>query len=340
MTSTDVATRDDRPPIVVLRDRLETRKTELQRMLGNDIPADNFIRAVITSATLNPEIQACRWQTVWDACVRACRDGLLPDGVDAAIVPFKDRATYIAMYQGMLRRFRRSGQFKWITANVVRTGEEFVHFIDETGEHFRHVPGDNFSAQITKVYALATTKDGGVFVAVLSIAEANKIKNMSRAQRDDSPWKLWPEEMYKKLAIRRLSKYLPSARDLLPDDEDLPEIDSAPSAPELPATEQSASAPTVPAEAAPESGGEQGMSPAATENDSAARMSSSEEPRPDESRPAAADELKAYERGKQAKAAGHQKKAMPPEYRDSTHTRHALCWSAGYDDKPMPTFGG
>src|SRR5262249_51865609 len=144
---------------------------------------------------------------------------------------------YIAMYQGLLRRFRRSGQFKWITANVVRTGEEFVHFIDETGEHFRHVPGDNFSAAITKVYALATTKDGGVFVAVMSIAEANKIRSQSRATRDDSPWKQWPEEMYKKLAIRRLSKYLPSARDLLPD-EDLPEIDSAPSAPELQTTEQ------------------------------------------------------------------------------------------------------
>ena len=48
------------------------------------------------------------------------------------------------MYQGLLRRFRRSGNFKWVKADVVREGEEFAHYIDEAGEHFRHVPGDSF----------------------------------------------------------------------------------------------------------------------------------------------------------------------------------------------------
>jgi recombination protein RecT len=227
---TDVATRDDRSPIVVLRDRLETRKGELAKMLGPDIPPDNFIRAVITSAALNPDILACSWQSIWNACLRACRDGLLPDGVDGAIVAYgknNPTAQWIPMYQGLLRRFRRSGQFKWITANLVREGEEFTHYIDENGEHFRHVPGGNFAAPIVKVYSLATTKDGGVFVAVLPIAEANKIRNQSRTTREDSPWKQWPEEMYKKTALRRLSKYLPSARDLLPD-EDSPEVEALP----------------------------------------------------------------------------------------------------------------
>ena len=56
MTDTAIATRDDRPPIVVLRDRLETRKGELRKML-TDIPPENFIRAVITSAS--PSITAC-----------------------------------------------------------------------------------------------------------------------------------------------------------------------------------------------------------------------------------------------------------------------------------------
>jgi recombination protein RecT len=267
MTDTAIATRDDRPPLVVLRDRLEMRKGELRKML-TDIPPENFIRAVITSATLNPDILACRWQTIWDACVRACRDNLLPDGVDAAIVPFKDRATYIPMYQGLLRRFRRSGQFKWITANVVRVGEEFVHFIDETGEHFRHVPGEDFSAAITKIYALATTKDGGVFVTVLPIAEANKIRNQSRATRDDSPWKQWPEEMYRKTALRRLAKYLPSARDLLPDEEALDIEASSPALPSPPEEPSSM--------AAGEEGGGEGAPRAADK--SAARTPPAEHP--------------------------------------------------------------
>jgi phage RecT family recombinase len=213
MTDTNaVATIANKPPIVVLRERLESRKAELKSALV-DIEPDVFIRAVMTSAQINPDILACTFQSIWTACMRACRDGLLPDGVEAAIVGYKDKATYIPMYQGLLRNFRRSGQFKWITAGLIRDGEEFKHYIDEQGEHFRHVPGDDIGATIQKIYAMATTKDGGVFIAVLPLAEANKMRNMSRATREDAPWKIWPEEMYKKTALRRLAKLLPTARD-------------------------------------------------------------------------------------------------------------------------------
>ena len=127
MTDTALATTEaNKPPIVILRERLESRKGELRAAL-TDITPEQFIRAVTTAAQINPEIQACTWQSVWDACMRACRDGLLPDGVDGAIVPYKSKAGWIPMYQGLLRRFRRSGQFRWVKADVVREGEEFTH---------------------------------------------------------------------------------------------------------------------------------------------------------------------------------------------------------------------
>src|SRR5262245_45036533 len=134
MTDTNVAAVAERQthPIIVLRQRLEDRKAELRHALPSDITPDQFIRAAITSATINPDILACSWQSVWLACMKACRDGLLPDGVEGAIVPFKSTANWIPMYQGLLRRFRRSGQFRWVTANVVRQGEEFAHYVDET----------------------------------------------------------------------------------------------------------------------------------------------------------------------------------------------------------------
>lgn len=232
MTSAEVAPAANKPPppMVMLRDRLLSRRDELKAALG-DIPVEAFVRAVVTSAQINPDILACSWSSIWLSCMRACRDGLLLDGVEAALVPYKETASYIPMYQGQLRKFRRSGQFKWITAGLVRKGEEFSHHIDENGEHFLHVPGDDFQAPIEKIYALATTKDGGVFAAVLAVAEANKIKAMSKATRDDSPWRMWPEEMYKKTALRRLSKMLPSARDNIAFDDDEP-IGAIPQEPE------------------------------------------------------------------------------------------------------------
>jgi recombination protein RecT len=327
----------NKPPIVVMRERLETRKGELKAAL-TDVTPEQFIRAVITSATINPDIQACTWQSVWIACMQACRDGLLPDGVEGAIVPFKSKATWIPMYQGLLRRFRRSDKFKWVTANVVREGEEFAHHIDEQGEHFRHVPGDNFDAPIAKIYAMATTKDGGVFVNVMSIAEANKIRNMSRASRDDAPWKIWPEEMYKKTALRRLSKILPSGRDIIPEEE-LPELEAPATAPTpiarapgaAAALEQFAASPTVSDASLVREEGEErdtDQSAAATATDPA---------------PADLDDqhrksILAYDAGKNAKSSGHKRTAVPGELRDPTRSKELTCWIAGYDGSPLPTF--
>ena len=221
MTNTEIATTPvNRSPVIVLRERLEARRDELKNALPSDISPDRFIRSIITSTQINPDILACQWQSLWLACMRACRDGLLPDGREGAIVPFKGQATWIPMYQGLLKRFRRSGQFRWIKADIVRQGEEFHHFIDEHGEHIRHVPGDSIDAPIVKIYAMATTKDGGVFVTVMPIAEVNKIKAMSKATREDSPWRMWFGEMAKKTALRRLSKVLPSEGDLPDDDID------------------------------------------------------------------------------------------------------------------------
>jgi recombination protein RecT len=333
-------------PLVVLRERLDVRKGELRAALPSDINPDQFIRALITSATINPELQACSWPSLWLACMTACRDGLLPDGVEGAIVPYKSRATWIPMYQGQLRRFRRSGKFKWVTANVVREGEEFLHFIDEQGEHFRHVPGDNFAAPIVRIYALATTLDGGVFVNVMSIAEANKIKNMSRAARDDAPWKMWPEEMYKKTALRRLSKVLPNARDLMPtDDEPDDEIEQAAAAQIAPRKPGAAAA--LDHFAAPP---EQPVGLPSDDSDGAAERGADEPSAAQagdvDRAPAHADDLdephrlsiEAYKRGQDAKSKGQTRKAIPPEYRDSKRTREALCWQAGFDGGAMPEF--
>jgi phage RecT family recombinase len=206
-------------PLAQFRDRLELRRDMLKQVVPPDVSVDAMIRATLAAATLNPDLLTLNPNSLFQALLKCARDGLLPDGVEAAIVPYKQNATYIPMYQGMLRRFRRSGNFKWITADLVRKGEEFLHYIDEHGEHFRHVPGDNFEAPVEKIYALATTKDGGLFITVMTIAEANKIKALSKATRDDAPWKLWESEMLKKTALRRLCKLLPNARDLVAPDE-------------------------------------------------------------------------------------------------------------------------
>lgn len=312
MTDTALATTTaPNPPIVVLRQRLEARRGELKAAL-TDIPVDQFIRAVMTSVSINPDILACSFASLWLSCMKACRDGLLPDGIEGAIVPYKGTANWIPMYQGLLRRFRRSGSFKWITANVVREGEEFSHYIDENGEHLRHVPGDRFDAPIQKIYAIATTKDGGIFATAMTMAEANKIKAMSKATRDDAPWRMWPEEMLKKTALRRLSKLLPSARDLMTsDDEQVGHVTDAINLIDQPAADTQRQ--TTPA---PESEAADKPASAGPALDAFAGKSPTEA---------------AHHAGVEARAAGVQRRAMPGELREPARTAEADAWLAGWD---------
>ena len=97
----DMTVSDPRPPMVVLRERLQAREAELRAAL-TDITPEQFIRAVMTSAAINPDILACNCPSLWTACMRACRDGLLPDGVDGAIVAYKDKAHMDSNVSGLV----------------------------------------------------------------------------------------------------------------------------------------------------------------------------------------------------------------------------------------------
>jgi recombination protein RecT len=307
-------------PLVALREKIEARRAELKAALPSDIPVEAFIRAAMTQASINPDILTCSFPSIWNALLRSCRDGLLPDGVEAAIAPFKQVASYMPMYQGHLRNFRRSGKFKWVDADVVRQGEEFTYFKDQNGVHLKHVPGESSEAPIVRVYAVATTTDGASFVSVMTMTQIEKIRRMSKNTRDDAPWKVWPEEMMKKTPLRRLSKLLPTLRDIMKSDLDehgAPDIGPLVEAPLDQIEQRAEAAVTETKSAAPADGGGQ------------------EDVGKTQAPPAAAaaeDPVAvAYARGQKDRAAGAQRRAVPPEYRDKDRLDEGRAWQDGWD---------
>ena len=355
MSNVTVVESKPKPPMVVLSDFLNARINSLKTALPPHISADRFIRVVLTAVQYNQDLLACDRQTLWNSCLRCASDGLLPDGREAALVPFKSKVTYIPMYGGLLKKFRNSGQFKWITAGIVYEGEEYEHHIDETGEHFRHVPGDNNEGKkIRRIYALATTRDGGSFIADLPLSDINKRRNMSRATREDAPWKVWPDEMMKKTAIRVLSKLLPMSSDIdaliQRDEEALLGVESVEDArialSERPSTQQ----------ALDHFGGDTTNEPLPTADDvrgilrdDDSEPGTNQEHDQSEGTPSAADQgpaeaataqpagsfidpiRAALERGRADHAKGMQRKAVPVEWREKEHTALASAWLRGWD---------
>jgi len=202
-------------PIDALRGTLIQMKPQLEVALPPHVSADKFIRTTVTAVQNNQKLLSCERNSLLSSFLKCASDGLLPDGREAAIVPFGKEAVYMDMLAGVLKKIRNSGELKSLDADVVHRNDQFDHWKDERGPHFKHVPlygserGDKYLA-----YAQAITKDGGVYLEVMDEEQLNKVRAASK-QKDGAIWKNWEEEMWKKTVIRRLSKRLPMSTDLI-----------------------------------------------------------------------------------------------------------------------------
>lgn len=212
-----------------LKQQLTARREFFQRMLPQHISIDRFESTVLTAVQQNPELANADKQSFWLACQRAASDGLLPDGRQGAIVTFRtkrkytddkgvqreeyfNKAQWMPMVWGIIQKVRNSGELSTITARIVSEGDRFRFWIDDRGDHIEFEPCDEPGKPI-RAFAIAKMTRGEIYVEVMTVAEIEKVREVSRA-KNDGPWTKWWEEMAKKTVIRRLAKRLPVSSDL------------------------------------------------------------------------------------------------------------------------------
>lgn len=214
MTSTAVET-VKQTPVAKFRGELTKMEQQIQSVLPKHVDLHKFTRVVMTAVQAAPNLLTLDRQSLFRACVEAATDGLVPDGREGALVPYAGKVQWLPMVWGIVKLVRQSGELETLSANVVRDGDEFDHWVDEHGEHFKHRPA--YSAEdrpLKLVYAFARTKDGGVYFEAMGAAEIEKFRKLSKA-KGDSPWSTWHDEMAKVRAIKRLCKRLPLAVDAI-----------------------------------------------------------------------------------------------------------------------------
>lgn len=195
--------------------------------LPKHIPVERFKRVVLTAINLNPDLLNADRRSLFNSASKAANDGLLPDGREGALVIFRDNKTgkdmcqWMPMVFGILKKLRQSAEIAAISARCVYKNEveqgRFSFSIADGEEHLKHDPilfGDR--GPVVGVYAVAKFKDGTVQHEPLTMEDIAKIRAVSRTGKSEyGPWSKWFDEMCRKSAIRRLSKYLPvSAEDL------------------------------------------------------------------------------------------------------------------------------
>lgn len=227
MSNQEVSTTTNRPGSLMAEWRADVNRMEGQfkMALPAHIPVERFIRVVLTALQNNQKLLACSKQSFFNACVRCAQDGLLPDGREAAIVPFgeegdsgrsrADLAGYMPMVAGIRKKIRNSGEIKDLRAAVVYEGDEFAYELgDEPFIRHKPKPGGR-TRPIRYVYSIAVFRDGTLSRDVMPIEEVEEVrKKFSRSKK--GPWSV-PEsyaEMALKTVVKHHAKTLPMSTDL------------------------------------------------------------------------------------------------------------------------------
>jgi recombination protein RecT len=208
-----------RNQIAEVRVQLQTMTQQFADALPSHIPAKQFTRVVLTGIQNNPDLLECDRRSLWNACMRAAEDGLLPDGRHGALVVFKDKrrgmkvAQWMPMIAGIRQKIRNSGEVATLDVEIVR---ERDHYEYERGDnpHILHRPTRGQRGPVIAAYSIAKLKTGEVSREWMWVEEIEDIRKRSRAA-DSGPWVTDYGEMCKKTVAKRHSKVLPMSTDVL-----------------------------------------------------------------------------------------------------------------------------
>lgn len=201
-------------PVQVIRQNLTAMAPEFKAALPAHVPVEKFTRVAMTAIQNNPDLVNADRRSLFGAVVRLAQDGLLPDGREAALVMFGNKAQAMPMIAGVLKKIRQSGDVAKISAQVVYENDHFTvkYGFDEDVEH-SPPPLDKPRGKPIGAYATAVLKDGSQLLEVMSLEQIEKVRSVSRSGKN-GPWVQWWDEMARKTVMRRLSKRLPMSTDL------------------------------------------------------------------------------------------------------------------------------
>lgn len=199
------AQRREPTQIDVLKGHLTRAADEIKSTLPAHISMDKFQRTAVTAALTNPQLLQCDRQSFLMACNKLALDGLLPDGREAALVPFKTSKKVdnqwvekwlvqaMPMAFGLRKKVLQSGEVLSLQVGVVYRAEVASgNFIYEIGMDppIRHRPSLDLTeeqmadGELIAAYSIARIKNEGGepfwSVEVMRRVEVLKVRQMSQ----------------------------------------------------------------------------------------------------------------------------------------------------------------
>ena len=118
---------------------------------------DAYCRVVLNAMVQTPQLGECDAGSLQQALLASMNAGLVPDGKEAAIVPFKGKATLILMIEGRLKLAQQATKGLVVRSMAVYQGDEW-DYAEGLNARLDHVPNpgvSNFEDDLIYVYATA-----------------------------------------------------------------------------------------------------------------------------------------------------------------------------------------
>lgn len=192
-------------------------------ILPSNVSYDSFRNAAVVAFQDSTKIQGCTQESIFRSLRKLAASGLVPDGREAALVPFKKECTAMPMVYGILKIARNTGGIKSIWGETVRKGETLKVWIEDGERKFDHQfdPLDR-DEEVIGAYAVAKMDNGVVEFKSMTHSEIEKRRKAGASQmlwdngrptgKSDTPignWKDWYPEMSIKTLLHSLCKGLP-----------------------------------------------------------------------------------------------------------------------------------
>lgn len=162
-----------------------------------------YISSVMLAVSQNDYLQKCTPQSIAVSAMRAATLRLSCDPAtgQAHLVPFKNKATLIVGYKGMVQMALRTGKYRYLNVYAVKEGQEVTEDW-RTGHHnlAGKKTGNTVIGHLLS-FALVTGFEKTFYMTVEEIHEHAKKYSKSYGYKD-SPWSTNSFEMEQKTLIR------------------------------------------------------------------------------------------------------------------------------------------
>ncbi len=193
-------------------------KPTLTTLLAKTVDVDRWAQVFLTALTANADLVRCSDASIARALMHSAEVGLMPGGAypHCYLIPYWNSAVNAHEVQfqisvwGYTELVRRAG-VKKVWADVVRENDPFECISGTAGKQIVHKPNwfasDEERGPVIGAYACALLENDEVVCEPASIEDINQARQQNKGK---SPaWDLWFDQQAQKVAIKRLSKYLP-----------------------------------------------------------------------------------------------------------------------------------